>query len=59
MSVRLMPGQGRLWTGTWSMINRPVRRWKKMGKSGVDQVLVGELFFVAVVDKVIFTERCT
>ena len=54
MSVRLMPGQGRLWTGTWSLINRPVRRWKKMGKSGVDQVLVGELFFAAVVDKVIF-----
>ena len=54
MSVRLMPGQGRLWTGTWSMINRPVRRWNKMGKSGVDQVLVGELFFAAVVDKVIF-----
>jgi hypothetical protein len=32
---------------------------EKMGKSGVDQVLVGELFFVAVVDKVIFTARCT
>lgn len=27
---------------------------EKMGKSGVDQVLVGELFFAAVVDKVIF-----
>ena len=38
-------GQGRLWTGTWSMINRPVRRWKKMGKSGVDQVLVGGVVF--------------
>lgn len=59
MSVRLMPGQGRLWTGTWSMINRPVRRWEKMGKSGADQVLVGELFFAAVVDKVIFAARCT
>lgn len=59
MSVRLMPGQGRLWTGTWSMIKPAGQEMEKMGKSGVDQVLVGELFFVAVVDKVIFTARCT
>lgn len=26
MSLRLMPGQGRLWTGMWRMINRTVKR---------------------------------
>lgn len=51
MSVRLMPGQGRLWTGTWSMINRLVRRWGKMGNSGVNQVLDGASAFGMIVDK--------
>lgn len=35
MSLRLMPGQGRLWTGMWRMINRTVKRQ-------ASQVLDGE-----------------
>ena len=46
MSVRLMPGQGRLWTGMWRMINRTVKRQASQvldGESVLGRIIKGRI----------------
>lgn len=46
MSLRLMPGQGRLWTGMWRMINRTVKRQASQvldGESVLGRIIKGRI----------------
>lgn len=46
MSLRLMPGQGRLWTGMWRMINRTVKRQASKvldGESVLGRIIKGRI----------------
>lgn len=46
MSLRLMPGQGRLWTGMWRMINRTVKRQASQvldGESVLGRIVKGRI----------------
>lgn len=46
MSLRLMPGQGRLWTGMWRMINRMVKRQASQvldGESVLGRIIKGRI----------------
>lgn len=46
MSLRLMPGQGRLWTGMWRVINRTVKRQASQvldGESVLGRIIKGRI----------------
>ena len=46
MGLRLMPGQGRLWTGMWRMINRTVKRQASKvldGESVLGRIIKGRI----------------